>query len=49
MSGKPIRTVQILMGHDSITTTERYAFLSPDYLKGALENFGIGIKLNKHR
>ena len=49
MSGKPLRTVQILMGHDSITTTERYAFLSPDYLKGALENFGIGIKLNKHR
>jgi integrase len=42
MNGKPLRTVQILMGHANIKTTERYAHLSPDYLKGALEDFGIG-------
>lgn len=36
MEGVPLRTVQILAGHSSITTTERYAHLAPDYLKTAV-------------
>ncbi len=33
MAGVPLRTVQTLLGHSSIKTTERYAHLAPDYLK----------------
>lgn len=33
MAGVPIRTVQILMGHASIKTTERYAHLGKDHLR----------------
>lgn len=42
MDGKSMRAAQILMGHKSIKTTERYAFLSPTYLDGVMDNFGIG-------
>ena len=42
MAGKPMRAAQILMGHKSIKTTERYAFLSPTFLKGVMDDFGIG-------
>jgi integrase len=42
MAGKPMRAAQILMGHKSIKTTERYAFLSPTYLEGVMDNFSIG-------
>lgn len=35
MAGVPLRTVQKLLGHASIKTTERYAHLAPDYLKEA--------------
>jgi integrase len=42
MAGKSMRAAQILMGHKSIKTTERYAFLSPTYLEGVMDNFGIG-------
>jgi len=36
MSGVPLYTVQKLAGHAAITTTERYAHLSPDYLKDSV-------------
>jgi len=42
MAGKSMRAAQILMGHESIITTERYAFLSPAYLEGVMDDFGIG-------
>ena len=41
MSGTPLRTVQVLLGHASIQTTERYAHLSEDYLKGSLGNLNL--------
>jgi integrase len=36
MAGIPLRTVQVLAGHASIKTTEKYAHLAPDYLKTAV-------------
>ena len=42
MAGKSMRSAQILMGHKAIKTTEKYAFLSPTYLEGVMDNFGIG-------
>lgn len=33
MAGVPLRTVQVLMGHASFTTTERYAHLGKDHLR----------------
>jgi integrase len=35
MRGVPLRTVQLLMGHQDSKTTERYAHLSQDYLEEA--------------
>ena len=35
MAGTPLYTVQRLLGHSSITITERYSHLAPDYLKAA--------------
>ena len=36
MAGIPLRTVQILAGHASIKTTEKYAHLGPDYLRDSV-------------
>lgn len=36
MAGVPLRTVQVLAGHSSFTTTEKYSHLAPDHLKGAV-------------
>jgi len=33
MAAVPLRTVQVLMGHASFKTTERYAHLAPDHLR----------------
>lgn len=39
--GVPLRTVQVLMGHASITTTERYAHLSPGHLQDAIAKLNL--------
>ena len=36
MAGVPLRTVQILFFHNDSATTEKYAHLAPDHLKGAV-------------
>ena len=42
MSGNcNLRTVQVLLGHASIKTTEQYAHLSPDYLKDSLGDLNL--------
>lgn len=40
-NGVPLRTVQVLMGHASFATTERYAHLSPDHLAGAISRLNL--------
>jgi integrase len=40
-NGVPLRTVQVLMGHASFATTERYAHLSPDHLAGAIAKLNL--------
>jgi site-specific recombinase XerD len=37
MNGVDLYTVQKLLGHSSIKTTEIYAHLAPDYLRSAME------------
>lgn len=42
MSGNcNLRTVQVLLGHASIQTTEQYAHLSPEYLKDSLGDLNL--------
>lgn len=41
MAGVPLRTVQVLAGHASFTTTEKYAHLSPDHLSGAVSGLRL--------
>ena len=37
MSGADLYTVQKLLGHSSIKTTEIYAHLAPDFLRAAMD------------
>jgi len=37
MNGTDVYTVQKLLGHSSIKTTEIYAHLAPDFLKAAVQ------------
>ena len=39
MGGYDLRMVQAYLGHSSITVTERYAHLAPDYIQGSLDNY----------
>jgi len=38
-SGSNLRIIQELLGHDSLTTTEKYTHLSIDQLSESLNNF----------
>jgi site-specific recombinase XerD len=38
MRGEPLKSVQELLGHSSITTTMRYAHLSPNVCRDAVNN-----------
>ena len=42
MAGVDIRTVQELMGHSTIVMTMRYAHLSPDHLRNAVNKVSLG-------
>lgn len=42
MAGVPIRTLQVLMGHASVTTTMRYAQLSADHLREQARKVSLG-------
>ncbi len=44
MEGVPLRTVQTLLGHKSITMTERYAHLAPDHQRAAVEKLATATR-----
>ena len=46
IQGTPLYTIAKLMGHKSISMSERYAHLSPDHKKEAVN--GLEIALNGH-
>jgi site-specific recombinase XerD len=49
MAGVDVRTVQMLVGHKTINMSLRYAHLSPDLLRGAVEKLNFGKKpINFH-
>lgn len=41
MQGIPLRTVQVLAGHSTITVTEKYSHLSPDHLASAVSGLRL--------
>jgi integrase len=41
MQGIPLRTVQVLAGHSTITVTEQYSHLSPDHLADAVSGLRL--------
>ncbi len=49
MNGGDIRVLQELLGHKSITVTEMYAHLSPDYLQGATDILAFGQQTGENR
>ena len=38
-NGADLRTIQVMMGHESITTTEIYTHMDTKYLKSVMKNF----------
>jgi len=38
MGGKNLRTVQTLLGHKDLRMTMRQSYLSPEHLRGAVQN-----------
>jgi site-specific recombinase XerD len=43
MKGVPMRVIQAVMGHSSVSVTERYSHLAPETLDAAMrEAFGGG-------
>jgi len=38
-NGADLRTIQVMMGHESITTTEIYAHMDTKYLRSVMDNF----------
>ena len=38
-NGADLRSIQIMMGHESITSTEIYAHMDTKYLKSVMKNF----------
>jgi integrase len=40
MSGVPLETVQVILGHEDLKTTQRYRHLAPNTLKAAMEKLG---------
>ncbi|MBN2060747.1 MAG: tyrosine-type recombinase/integrase [Deltaproteobacteria bacterium] len=49
MQGTPLYTVQLLLGHKSMSMTMRYSHLAPDTLKAAVVNFEKNIKKQKRK
>lgn len=47
MRGKPLYTVQRLLGHQSSAMTERYSHLAPDYLREAVKGLDEGLSEHK--
>lgn len=45
MMGVPMRVIQQLMGHRNLTTTERYAHLSPETLTDVVRKLDFGSRL----
>jgi len=41
MQGVPLRTVQVLAGHSTITVTEKYSHLAPDHMAAAVSGLAI--------